>query len=165
LLKIANEAVVEGMCKTIGRQADSTRGLITFGRSALRFFMLLLFIVRTNVVAFDVVACDDVAYVAFSSRDANVSNFHFFMQMMLLFYSYANEAKIVWNAPLTHQADPFLTECLDIHFREAMKWHFWSIDKKNRALVSLISNAIDKLMKRETKLEFMTYKKERSPLS
>jgi hypothetical protein len=85
--------------------------------------------------------------------------FRFLMHMMLLLCSYANEAIIVWNAPLPHQADPFLTECLDLHFREARKWHFWSIDKKNRPLVSLISKVIDRLMKRETKLEFMTYKK------
>ena len=157
-VKIANEAVVEGMCKTVGRQANSTRGL-TFGRFALRFLMLLLVIVRVDDVACDVATCDVVAYAAFSSRAANVSNFHFLMHMMLLLCSYANEAIIVWNAPLSHQADPFLAKCLDIHFREARKWHFMSIDKKIRAFVSLISKVIDKLMKRETKLEFMTYKK------
>ena len=74
------------------------------------------------------------------------------MHIMLLLRSYASEAIIVWNAPLPHQADAFLTECLDIHFREARKWHFWSIDKKNRALVSLISKVIDMLLKRQTKL-------------
>jgi hypothetical protein len=44
-----------------------------------------------------------------------------------------------------------------------MKWPFWYIDKYIR--VSFISKVIDMLMKRETKLEFMTYKKELSPLS
>jgi len=164
LLKTANKANVEGMCKTVGRQSDSTRAL-TFGRFALRFLKLLLFIVRADVivcddVACDVATCDVVAYAAFSSRAANVSNFHFLMHMMLLLCSYANEAIIVWNAPLSHQADPFLAKCLDIHFREARKWHFMSIDKKIRAFVSLISKVIDNLMKRETKLEFMSYKKE-----
>ena len=33
LLKTGNEAVVEGMCKVVGRQADSTRGL-SIGRYA-----------------------------------------------------------------------------------------------------------------------------------
>jgi diadenosine tetraphosphate (Ap4A) HIT family hydrolase len=83
--------------------------------------MLLLSIVRVDVVACDVIACDVFAYVTFSSRAAKASNFHFFMHMMPLFCSYANEAIIVWNAPLPHQADTFLTECLDIHLREAMK--------------------------------------------
>jgi hypothetical protein len=146
------------MCKTVGRQANSTRGL-NFGRFALRFLILLLLIIRVDVVACDVDACDVVAYVAFSSRAAHVSNFHFLMHMMLLFFSYANEAILVWNAPLPHQADPFLTECLDIQFRETGLWHFWYIVKKNRALVSLIPKVIDSLVKRETKLEFMTYKK------
>ena len=109
LLQIANESIVEGMCKTVGRQADSTRGL-AFGRVALRVLMLLLFIVRDGVVACDVAACDVVAYDAFSPRVADISNFHFLMHMMLLFCSYANEAIIVWNASLPHKADPFLTE-------------------------------------------------------
>ena len=60
MLKIANEAVGEGMCKTVGRHAYSTRGL-TFGRCALRFFMLC-----ADVDAYDVVECDVVAYDAFS---------------------------------------------------------------------------------------------------
>jgi len=52
--------------------------------------MLLLFIVRDDVVACDVVAYYVVAYDAFSSRAANISNFHFLMDMMLLFCCYAN---------------------------------------------------------------------------
>ena len=159
LLKTANEAVVEGMCKTVVRQANSTRGL-TFGSFALRVLMLSLLSLRVNIVACDIATCDVVAYVAFSSRVAHVSNFHFLMHMMLLFCSYVNEAILPWNAHLPYQADPFLTECIDIHFREAKKWHLWSIDKQNRALVSLISKVIDKLLKRETELEFMVNKKE-----
>jgi hypothetical protein len=73
MLKTGNEAVVEGMCKVIGRQADSTRGL-SIGR-------------------------------------------------------YAKEARLVWNVPLQHEADPFLTESLDQHFGPS-KWHFYSADKK-----------------------------------
>ena len=64
MLKTANEAVVEDMCKTVGRHADSTRGL-TFGGCALRFFMLCV-----DVDACHVVECDVVAYDAFSSRAA-----------------------------------------------------------------------------------------------
>jgi hypothetical protein len=79
--------------------------------------MLLLFIVRADDVACDVAACDVDAYVVFSSHAANISNFHFLMHILLLFYSYANDAIIVWNAPLPHQADQFLTECLDIPSR------------------------------------------------
>jgi hypothetical protein len=120
--------------------------------------MLLLFIVRAHVAVCNVDACDDVAYDAFSSRAANVFSFHFLMHMMLLFCSYSNEAIIDRNASLPHQAYSFLTECLDIHFHEARKWHFWSIDKMNRALVSLISKVIDMLTKRETKRELVAYK-------
>ena len=103
LLKTGNEVVVEGMCKVIGRQADSTRGL-SIGR-------------------------------------------------------YAKEARIVWNAPLQHEADHFLKESLDQHFG-LVKWHFYSVDKKNRPLVSRISKVIDKLKKRLSKFSFIKAKKE-----
>ncbi len=70
IIKAANEAIVEGMCKTVGRQANSTRGL-TFGRCALRFFMLC-----ADVDACDVIECDVVAYAAFSSRAAIDAHAH-----------------------------------------------------------------------------------------
>jgi hypothetical protein len=103
LLKTGNEAVVEGMCKVIGRHADSTRGL-SIGR-------------------------------------------------------YAMEARLVWNAPLQHEADAFLTESLDHFFGLGEKWHFHSVDTKNRPLVSVISKVIDKLRKRVSKFSFMKEKK------
>ena len=102
LLKTGNEAVVEGMCKVIGRHADSTRGL-SIGR-------------------------------------------------------YAREARLVWNAPSQHEADPFLKESMDQHFRPS-KWHFYSGDKKNMPLVSKISKVIDRLKKRLSKFLFMKAKK------
>ena len=49
------------------------------------------------------------------------------------FLKYANEARIVWNAPLQHEADEFLCECVDHYFGEGKKWHFYSIDKKATA--------------------------------
>ena len=103
LLKTGNEVVVEGMCKVIGRQADSTRGL-SIGR-------------------------------------------------------YAKEARIVWNAPLQHEADPFLKESLDHHFGPGKPWHFYSIDKQNRLLVSRVSKVIDRLKNRVSKFFFMKTKK------
>ncbi len=94
---------MEGMCKIIGRHADSTRGL-SIGR-------------------------------------------------------YAKEARIVWNAPLKHEADSFLKESMDQHFGLA-KWHFYSVDKKNIPLVSRISKVIDMLKKRLFNVSFMKAKKE-----
>ena len=104
LLKTGNEAVVEGMCKVIGRQADSTRGL-SIGR-------------------------------------------------------YAKEARLVWNMPLQHEADAFLKESLDQHFGPGNKWHFYSVDKRNRPLVTRISKVIDRLKLRVSKFSFMKAKKE-----
>jgi len=94
---------VEGMCKVIGRQADSNRGL-----SIER---------------------------------------------------YAKEVILVWNAPLQHEADHILKESMDQHFGLA-KWHFYSVDKKNRPLVSRISKVIDMLKKRLFNVSFMKAKKE-----
>ena len=94
---------MEGMCKVIGRQADSTRGL-SIGR-------------------------------------------------------YAKEARLVWNAPLQHETDPFLKESLDQHFGPS-KWHFYYVDKKNIPLVSRISKVIDRLKKRLSKFSVMKAKKE-----
>lgn len=104
LLKTGEEAVVEGMCKYIGRQADSTRGL-SIGK-------------------------------------------------------YAMEARLVWNAPLQHEADPFLKESLDHYFGPGNKWHFYSNDKKNRVLVNRVSKVIDRLRKRLSKFSFMKLMKE-----
>ena len=104
LLKTGNEAVVEGMCKVIGRQADSTRGL-SMGR-------------------------------------------------------YAKEARLVWNMPFQHEADLFLKEALDHYFGPGKPWHFYSIDKQNRVLVSKVSKVIDRLRKRLSKFSFMKEKKE-----
>ena len=99
ILKTGNEAVVEGMCKFIARQADSERGL-SMGR-------------------------------------------------------YAKEARIVWNVPLQHEADPFLTEALNHYFAKEGRWHFYSTDKTNRPLVNYISKVIDKLKKRLSRFTFM----------
>jgi hypothetical protein len=76
-----------------------------------------------------------------------------------MLFSYANEARIVWNAPLQHQADPFLTASLQHYFGAGNKWHFYSLDKKRRNLVSLTSKVIDRHMKMSSKLTFMTAKK------
>jgi hypothetical protein len=95
---------VEGMCKYIGRQADSTRGLF-IGR-------------------------------------------------------YAKEARLVWNAPLLHEVNPFLKKGLDHHFGPGNKWHFYSNDKQNIVLVSRVSKVIDKLRKRLSKFFFMKQPKE-----
>ena len=67
---------------------------------------------------------------------------------------YANEARISWNAPLQHEADDFLTESLDHHFK-GKKWHFYSTDHQNRPLVSFTSKVIDRLGKTLSKLSFM----------
>ena len=67
---------------------------------------------------------------------------------------YANEARISWNAPLQHEADDFLTESLNHHFK-GEKWHFYSIDQLNRPLVTFTSKVIDRLGKMFSKLSFM----------
>ena len=67
---------------------------------------------------------------------------------------YANEARTSWNASLQHEANDFLKESLDHHFKGG-KRHFYSIDKKNRPLVSITSMVIDRLGKELSKLSFM----------
>ncbi len=96
---------MDGMCKYIGRQADSTHG-ISIGR-------------------------------------------------------YAKEARLVWNTPLQHEADPFLKGALDHYFGPGNMWHFYSNDKQNIVLVSRFSKVIDKLRKRLSKFSYMIEKKER----
>ena len=73
--------------------------------------------------------------------------------------SYAKEAIRVWNAPLLHEADPFISEALDQHLEEESKWHFYSVDKRSRPLVSRISKVIDMLKKRISKFSFIKAKK------
>ncbi len=63
----------------------------------------------------------------------------------------------MWNAPLPHEADAFLTYCLDLHFG-ANKWHFYSMDKSNRPRINGTSKEVDKLLKEKSKLSFMTSK-------
>jgi hypothetical protein len=75
-----------------------------------------------------------------------------------MIYRYANEARIVWNAPLQHEADAFLKESLDDYFGDG-KWHFWSIDKKRRQLVTITSKVIDRKLKETSKISFLTSKK------
>ena len=70
-----------------------------------------------------------------------------------------NEARIVWNGPLQHEADAFLKECLDHYFGEGKEWHFYSIDKQRRPLVTFVSKVVDKLMKCVFKFPFMRAKK------
>jgi hypothetical protein len=72
---------------------------------------------------------------------------------------YAKEARLVWNAPLQDEADPFLTEALVHFFGPGEKWHFHSVDSRNIPLVSIISKVIDKLRKRVSKFQFMKEKK------
>jgi hypothetical protein len=73
---------------------------------------------------------------------------------------YAKEARLVWNTPLQHEADLFLKEALDHYFGPGKPWHFYSIDKQNRVLVSKVSKVIDRLRKRLSKFSFMKEKKE-----
>jgi hypothetical protein len=51
------------------------------------------------------------------------------------------------------------SESLDQHFGPGKPWHFYSIDKHNRLLVSRVSKAIDKLKNRLSKFFFMKMKK------
>ena len=81
--------------------------------------------------------------------------------MRSLLPMYANEARIVWNGPLQDEADEFLKECMDHYFGEGKEWHFYSIDKQRRPLVSFVSKVVDKLMKCASKSPFMKAKKER----
>ena len=72
---------------------------------------------------------------------------------------YAMEARLVRNAPLQHEADPFLTEALDHFFGPEEKLHFHSVDTRNKPLVSIISKVIDELRKRVSKFVFTKGKK------
>jgi hypothetical protein len=65
------------------------------------------------------------------------------------------EARQVWNVPLQHEADAFLAESLDHFFGPGDKWHFHSLDSRNKSLVSVISKVIDKLKKYVSKFSFM----------
>ncbi len=76
-----------------------------------------------------------------------------------MFPRYVNEAIIVWNGPLQHEADAFLKECLDHCFGEGKEWHFYSIYKQRRPLVSYVSKVVDSLMKCMSKFPFMKAKK------
>ena len=64
----------------------------------------------------------------------------------------------MWNAPLLHHADGFLTGCLDKHFGVDKKWHFYFQDSHNRTLVNVTSKVVDTLLKEKSKLSFMTLK-------
>ena len=72
---------------------------------------------------------------------------------------YVNEARIVWNGPLQHEADEFLKECLDHYFGEWKEWHFFRIDNQRRPLVSFVSKVVNILMKCVSKFPFMKAKK------
>ncbi len=74
---------------------------------------------------------------------------------------YANEARIVWNGPLRHQAEELLKDSLDNYFGEGNEWHFYTIDKQRRPLVSFVSKVVDRLMKYVSKFPFMYAKKGR----
>ena len=76
-----------------------------------------------------------------------------------MFPRYANEARIVWNGPLQHEADEFLKECLNHYFGEGKPWHFYSLDKKKRPMVSYVSKVVDRLMKCISNFTFMKAKK------
>ena len=94
---------MEGMCKVIGRHADSTRGL-SMGR-------------------------------------------------------YDKEVRLVWNATLQHEADPFIPEAIDHFFGPGEKLHLHSVDARKRPLVSFIPKVIDKPKKCVTKFIFIKEKK------
>ncbi len=65
----------------------------------------------------------------------------------------------MWNGPLQHEVDEFLKECLNHYFGEGKPWHFSSIDKKKRPMVSFVSKVIDRLMKCISNFTFMKAKK------
>jgi hypothetical protein len=76
-----------------------------------------------------------------------------------MFNRYANKARIEWNAPLQHEANAFLKGKLDRHFGEGKEWHFYSVDKQRRPLVSFVSKVADRLMKSISKFSFTRAKK------
>jgi hypothetical protein len=51
------------------------------------------------------------------------------------------------------------SESLDQHFGPGKPWHFYSIDKQNKLLVSRVSKVIDRLKNRVSKFFFMKTKK------
>jgi hypothetical protein len=122
------------------------------------YVVVVVVVVAIVVVVYDDFAIDvidDVLVVVVVVSNAVVVNATYFLPLI----RYANKATLVWNAPLRHQAGDFVAECLDHHFGEEKKWHFWSLDEQQRPLVSLVSKVIDRLKKRESKLAFMKTKK------
>ncbi len=69
-----------------------------------------------------------------------------------------NEAKIMWNSPLQHHTNAFLTECLDEHFGAKNKWHVWSIDQHKIPFGFVTFIVVDSLMKVKYNLVFTTRK-------
>ena len=68
----------------------------------------------------------------------------------LSFGQYAKEAMIVWNAPAQAESDSFLRAALNDYFGKTDRgsqrpWHFFSIDKTGRLLVSIISKVVDRM--------------------
>ncbi len=69
---------------------------------------------------------------------------------------YANEARIVWNALLQHEADAFLKESLDYYFGPDKKRHFLIVDKQGRKLVTITLKVIDMKLKETSRIFFLT---------
>jgi len=130
ILKTTNEVVVEGMCKFISKQADSIRGL-----------------------SFQMYINDPYGrFLINLPFPLNIPQF-------VMLPRYANEARLVWNGLLLHEAGAFLTECMNTHFGKGKSWHFYNVDKQRRPLVSSVSKVVDILMKCISKFPFMRAKK------
>ena len=78
------------------------------------------------------------------------------MTVLYIATKYSNEARIVWNGPLQHEANEFLKESMDHYFGEGNEWDYYTIDKQRRPpLVSFASKAVGRLMKCVSKFSFM----------
>ena len=62
------------------------------------------------------------------------------------------ETFVHWNAQEPHKCDVFLKMALNLHFGSE-KWHF--ISKDSRAKLHTVSEVVDRLMKKDSKLSFM----------
>ena len=72
---------------------------------------------------------------------------------------YTKEAIIHWNGPESHEAEKFLVNSLDVHFK-GKRWNFYpegsSIGSKHLYLTTNVSKVIDRRMSMKSKFPFYT---------
>jgi hypothetical protein len=76
----------------------------------------------------------------------------------LSFNKYGMESIIVWNAPIPHKADAFLSAAVDLYFKgKKHGWRFFSVDTNRNRVAAARTNSvvIDRHLKEQSKFPFM----------